>query len=84
MNDQIRCQHCGGFTPIDDELQKLRAENAKLREALMPFAAVATKIQQSEPDRPDGTYLATYGGLRITMGHLRAAKAAVDSDNEKE
>jgi hypothetical protein len=58
------------------ELATLRAENARLREALEPFAALVALIPDSVPD---GAYqeemLSTHGA--ITVGTIRLAAAAL-------
>lgn len=66
-----------GRQPIDWQARATaaEAENAKLREALQPFAALAAHYDPEDPI--DDNQSATYWGTP-TIGQLRRARAAIE------
>jgi hypothetical protein len=71
-----------GAMQIVPAIATLRAEVARLREALEPFAAVA---QETWDAAPDGSYLEDVGmGSSITLGMCRIARAALSQPEGKE
>ena len=62
------------------ERDALRAEVARLREALEPFAAVADRVHTS---RTDNQTLLGYDGVELTAGHFRRARAALNEQEPK-
>ena len=59
-----------------DEITRLREENARLREALKPFAeAFESDYAEQEEDHWD--LWESAAASILTYGHLRAAKAAI-------
>lgn len=63
-----------------DEIERLRAENEKLREALKPFKEIHDKCLAAFPDIEDADELHF---SVADFAHLRAAAAAIrDSGNE--
>jgi hypothetical protein len=66
------------------EIEKLRAENKRLRAALEPFAKAADGFERSPIKNPEDVF--AYAGVRgsdgdvgaITVGDLRRARAALE------
>lgn len=66
---------CGGYVDYD-ELANLRAENARLRYALMPFAILAD-VKFCGEWREDESVMYTDIAHKFTFGLIRAAKEAL-------
>lgn len=54
----------------------LRTEIARLRRALKPFADACAFFEDGDGGNPDSDQIAL--GLRLTVGHLRAARRALE------
>ena len=68
-------------TSMISQIEQLRAENERLREALQPFASMAGWLSGSEIDPDDLTPLWDGNDLP-TLGDLRAARKALgETDN---
>ena len=56
------------------EINRLRAENEKLRAALKPFADAADDLD--EDDKDDWEIWVYWAAMNVKIKHLRAARAA--------
>lgn len=56
-----------------EEIERLQADNARMREALKPFADEAIKYDPEEGDDDDLPF-----GINIVVGDLRRARAALE------
>lgn len=72
LPDGIECRDAT-ISGLEGRIAELRAENAKLRAALEPFAVEAPKYDPQEGDDDDLPY-----GVNITIGNLRHARTALN------
>lgn len=66
----------GPFWHARTEVELLRAENDRLREALKPFAEYAAKVSDGWPDSTD---VSTDNKPTVTLGDCRRAKEALEA-----
>lgn len=59
---------------VQGEIERLRAENEKLRAALKPFADAADDLD--EDDKDDWEIWEHWAAMNVKIKHLRAARAA--------
>jgi hypothetical protein len=70
-----------------DEIERLRADNARLREALAPFVAVVLPASHWQSGWPDYAPLDTAmgsGRAPLTIGDCRRARTATETSNENQ
>ena len=63
----------------DEEIAALRAENARLREALKPFADAAESLADDDKDQWD--LWESPAAMGLTVKNLRDARAALGGEN---
>lgn len=68
---------------VKEEYQAAQADNARMREALTPFAEFCEGLNPDEPDYEKFIYKTwSPRDLALTFGHFRAARAALPSPPE--